>query len=391
MTGYYEKIRDIFAYNISELWKTDFGRVNYSNWDIAAGIAALVLLVLFVKTAVVIFGRARHHREHSGHFISRMNRQGIWGRVIYNSPKFVLACGMAAVIFSMADPYLENASETKEKIEAQVRVDLVDTSTSMWEVFEDEFRRNNEVLSQAEVARNAHLEFLKLRENKKDLVSFWIFSSNPYMSERFTTDKKLLYLQVYDAPWILMPPVDPNYEEDPENTPSAAPYYVPANKVRYISNEGGTGLGRAFDAIIEYIDGDGRLNEEKTKRKKKAILIITDGEPDVFPGEQLLGLQKRNITPIIIFINGKKNSPDNFPRLIKEIGLYGGRYFDVRDGGSLKRAYEEISKLDSVEVEVKHHASRVFIYQRIAVLGVLLIFISAVLGIAIEVLAGYYP
>ena len=96
-----------------------------------------------------------------------------------------MTAALAVLLVAMADPYLTATEEVAGDMESRVRIDLVDTSLSMaWE-----FPDTNK--SKAEVARDAHLEFLDMRRDKNDRVSLWLFSTYPYMVDDFVMDDEL--------------------------------------------------------------------------------------------------------------------------------------------------------------------------------------------------------
>ena len=140
---------------------------------------------------------------------------------MHSAPKLLLAAALVLLIVSVADPFLTATEEVSGYVESRVRIDLVDTSGSMaWE-----FPDTNK--SKAEVARDAHLEFLDMRRDKNDRVSLWLFSTYPYMVDDFVMDDELYYFQVWDAPYVMTQRLD-------------KAMVVPRDKVRIIPAEGDT-------------------------------------------------------------------------------------------------------------------------------------------------------
>lgn len=158
--------------------------------------------------------------------------------------------------------------ERKEKKQLRVRerIDLVDVSQSM------RFEFQNTGKSYAQMAREAHMKFLKMRAGCNDRVSLWIFSSNPYKIEDFTVDEDIYRMQLDDAPYIIG-------LYSPEEG-------IPKDKVQYIQQEGTTDLKKALQSVICY------FKEEGIQTDRKALLLITDAAVDGFPHEELLHLKK---------------------------------------------------------------------------------------------------
>ena len=129
--------------------------------------------------------RRRHARQQSGHDVPRLCRRGVAGRACHAVPKIILALAVAMGLVALSDPFLTSTERITGNVESRVRIDLVDTSLSMaWEF-------NNTERSRAEVAREAHLEFLRMRREKNDRVSLWLFSSYPYRVDDFVLDDEL--------------------------------------------------------------------------------------------------------------------------------------------------------------------------------------------------------
>ena len=72
----------------------------------------------------------------------------------------MLALALIVILVALSDPFVTSTEEIAGNVDSRVRIDLVDTSLSMaWEFANSE-------LSRAEVARDAHLEFLEMRREK---------------------------------------------------------------------------------------------------------------------------------------------------------------------------------------------------------------------------------
>ena len=283
---------------------------------------------------------------------------------------------LALLLVAISDPFLTSTEEVSGYVESRIRVDLVDTSGSMaWE-FPDTGK------SKAEVARDAHLDFLKMRQGKNDRVSLWLFSTYPYMVDDFVLDDELYYFQVYDAPYVTIKRVD-------------RAMVVPRDKVKVIPAEGDTNIVRPLQAIIRHFDRDA-TEVTGGENNHRAVLILTDAAVDEYPDAEFEELHRRNIVPYIIFIDTSDPRTAgaihrNTPRLIEQIRQYGGDYFDVSDTDSLARAYQAIDEREAVRVEVKHRALKVPIYARFLLVAITIMLMAIPVGLTSEVFWGTDP
>ena len=359
-----------------ELLETEFAQVRYGDVGLAFWLSVLVGLALVVTLARFTLQRRRHSRHHSGHKIAPEHQKRLWVRAIHTAPKVIIAGALALVVFAAADPFLTATEEVGGYIETRVRIDLVDTSGSMaWE-FPDTGK------SKAEVAREAHLEFLDMRRGKNDRVSLWLFSTYPYMVDDFVVDDELYYFQVWDAPFVTTQRLD-------------KAMVVPRDKVRIIPAEGDTNIIRPLQSIMKHFDQDAAALGSG-ENLHRAVLIITDAAVDEFPDSEFAALAQRNVTPYIIYINTSDARTamighPTTPRLIELIRDYGGDYFDVTDEDSLARAYEAIDEREAVRMEMKHRALKVPIYSRFLLLAMALLVVGIPLGFAAELFWGTSP
>ena len=361
---------------LSEFRHTGFGQVRYGDQALATWLGLAMAGLLVFKIVHIAVSRRKHSRHHSGHFIAFEHRGGMWAKAIYAVPKLILAVVLAFLLVAIADPFLTSTEETSGFVESRIRVDLVDTSGSMaWE-----FPGTGK--SKAEVARDAHLEFLKMRAGKNDRVSLWLFSTYPYMVDDFVIDDELYYFQVDDAPYVTTQRLD-------------KAMIVPVDKVKIIPAEGDTNIVRPLEAIIRHFDHD-TTEVADGENQNRALLILTDAAVDEYPDAQFRELRKRNIMPYIIFINTSDlrtvgSVHLNTPRLVEQIRDYGGDYFDVTDTDSLARAYQAIDEREAVRVEVKHRALTVPIYTRFLLVGLMLLLMAIPLGLISELFWGTDP
>ena len=359
-----------------ELIETDFEQIRYGDVGMAVVLAIAVSVVLTLTLVRLTATRKRYARQHSGHVIAAQHRKRLWVRVLHSAPKALLAGALVMLIVSVADPFLTATEEVSGYVESRVRIDLVDTSGSMaWE-----FPETNK--SKAEVARDAHLEFLEMRREKNDRVSLWLFSTYPYMVDDFVMDDELYYYQVWDAPYVMTQRLD-------------KAMVVPRDKVRIVPAEGDTNIIRPLQDIVKHFDRD-EATVGRGANQNRAVLIITDAAVDEFPDAEFAELNRRNIVPYLIYINTSDARTASFlnptvPQLVGQIQEYGGDYFDVTSEDSLTRAYEAIDEREAVRMELKHRALKVPIYSRFLLVAMALLVVGIPMGFVSELLWGTSP
>ncbi len=372
----WNEIVGFFASSAQELLETDFEQIRYGNLGMATWLAIVVGVVAVASLARLVLRRRKHVRHHSGYLVEPEHRKRLWIRVLHTVPKLAVAAALALMVAAAADPFLTATEEVSGYIESRVRVDLVDTSGSMaWE-FPDTGK------SKAEVARDAHLQFLDMRSGKNDRVSLWLFSTYPYMVDDFVMDDELYYFQVWDAPYVMTQRLD-------------KAMVVPRDKVRIVPAEGDTNIIRPLQSITRQFDqDDAALGSDN--RPNRAVLIVTDAAVDEFPDTEFAALNERNIVPYIIYINTSDartamiGNPST-PRLIEMIREYGGDYFDVTDEDSLQEAYEAIDEREAVRVEQRHRALKVPIYARFLLVAMAFLVIGIPAGFLAELIWGTNP
>ena len=359
-----------------ELVETDFEQIRYGDVGMATWLAIGVGMALALTVVRLATKRKRHIRQHSGHVIAVSHRKRLWIRLAHSAPKLLLAAALVLLVVSVADPFLTATEEVSGYVESRVRIDLVDTSGSMaWE-----FPDTNK--SKAEVARDAHLEFLDMRRDKNDRVSLWLFSTYPYMVDDFVMDDELYYFQVWDAPYVMTQRLD-------------KAMVVPRDKVRIIPAEGDTNIVRPLQDIVKHFDRD-EAAVGRGLNQNRAVLIITDAAVDEFPDAEFAELNKRNIVPYIIYINTSDARTASFlhpsvPQLVAQIQEYGGDYFDVTNEDSLTKAYQAIDEREAVRVELRHRALKVPIYSRFLLVAMGLLAVGIPMGFVSELLWGTSP
>ena len=362
--------------SLEELFETEMAQVRYGDIGMASLLAMVVGVAAVAAVARLVFRRQKNVRQHSGHDIGAKYQKGLWVRAVHTLPKVLVGGALAIMLFAAADPFLTATEEVSGYVESRVRVDLVDTSGSMaWE-FPDTGK------SKAEVARDAHLRFLDMRQEKNDRVSLWLFSTYPYMVDDFVMDDELYYFQVWDAPYVMTQRLD-------------KAMVVPRDKVRIVPAEGDTNIIRPLQSITKQFDQD-EAALGGAQNQNRAVLIVTDAAVDEFPDAEFAALNQRNIVPYIIYINTSDARTamighPSTPRLIEMIREYGGDYFDVTDEDSLTKAYQAIDEREAVRVELRHRALKVPIYSRFLLVAMALLAVGIPMGFVAELLWGTVP
>lgn len=374
---------DFLSARGQELVGTEFDQIRYGNVGLALWLSIVVAVTVLLTLARVAFKRRKHHRHHSGHVIDRKFQRGPFIRVLYNVPKLLLALAVVVALVAVSDPFLTATEVVSGDVESRVRIDLVDTSLSMaWE-FPGTGR------SRAEVARQAHLQFLEMRREKNDRVSLWLFSSYPYRVDDFVLDDEMYYFQVMEAPYVTVKVLAA------QSGASRDRLFVPPDKVRIIPTEGNTNIIRALQSIVRYLDRD-QASMGSGANKNRAVLIVTDADVDEIPVAELAALNRRNVVSYIIYINvtdartatlGESSTPP----LIEMIREFGGDYFDVTDRDSLQRAYQAIDERETVRVELTHRPLKVPIYSRFLLVSLALLLVAIPSGLVAELVWGTHP
>lgn len=368
---------------LQELVETQFDQVRYGNVSMAVILGIVVAAALCLTLARIGLWPRSHSRHHSGHLIAPALQRGPVIRALYNLPKFLLALAVGGLLVAVSDPFLTGTEEVRGDVESRIRVDLVDTSLSMaWE-----FPETGK--SRAEIARDAHLQFLEMRREKNDRVSLWVFSSYPYMMDDFIIDDEMYYYQVLEAPYVTVKILAPQFRTTRDQI------YVPPDKVRIIPTEGNTNIIRALQSVVKHFDGD-EASEGSAANQHRAVLIITDADVDEMPLTEFQALKQRNIAPYVIYINARDAGAGQVeeaesPPLIDMIRDFGGDYFDVTDQDSLVRAYEAIDELEAVRVELTHRAVKTPIYPRFLLVSLALLVVGIPAGFVAELMWGIHP
>ncbi len=357
---------------------TNFDLVRFDSLGLAFGAGLFILLSLLFK---LLWGHNKFSHVVSGHRISKEYHQGKLVKLIFLIPKALFAGAVFFMLISLANPYLPKATIEKT-VESRERIDLIDVSSSKgWE-----FEKTGK--SAGQLGREAFLKFLNMRKGQNDRTSLWLFAQESYIREDFIVDDDIYIMDVQDAPYVITDLANPGF---PEN--DVVDFYVdiiaPRDRIQIISNEGGTNLNPALDAVIKYFDREGNKNV-----KEKALLIETDAAVEADAEKQLKELQKRKIKVYLLQMKpnelgeskfGNLKGIENSGLLKKKVQQFGGKIYDIQNSRSLENAYRDINRLEKAPISITRHLFKVFIYQRPLMVAFALIFLAITIGSLTEV------
>lgn len=382
--GYFIDALSLFLDKARQLFNLDFTEIKFESFDLAY-VACLFLVVIFlVKFGVWILGKRkeRFFRQYSGSAEYQKHKVSIWPRLVLLFSKCLALAPISFLVISLADPHLVETVTKKILTSVRIRTELRDTSISM----EDLFPRNK--ITKAEIAREKHLEFLKMREGKGDRVSLWLFASNPYLVQEFVAHDEFYRLKASNAPIVTFT----------ENRTQALYDYssklmVPLDKYGFIYGEGGgTNITAPLRQIIDQFKSDPVSNTVNLKTNKlpdRLILIITDAEVYEIPEAELAEIKQMGIKIYAIWIPSQFST--GAPPFLQKIRENGGKYWDVRTPDAINEAYKEIDSLQPAEyeeskTETKKNLSDIFLFCAVSSL-----FFVVLIGLSISMPKGISP
>lgn len=379
-------------YNLEELAKsglsalrdTDFSNVQYLSLGLALGAGLFILLILLYK---FLRGENKFKRCYSGHKISKEYPRGTTATFIYLLPKILLGGSVLCMLWALANPYLPR-TKIEENIESIEWIHLIDVSPSKGWPYQ------NSKKSVAEITHNAFMKFLEMRKGQNDRSSLWYFAGAPTMAEDFIIDDDVYMMQAEDMPFVV---TDPSSFFLPENDKDnkVIDIVAPRDRIKMVYNGGGTDLVTALNAVIKHFDIEG-----DKKIRQKALLIETDMAIDADPDVQLRELKKRKINVYVLHtkpneLGEKQGGSDykiaNAEKFEKQIRQYGFKFYSVYDRVSLDNAYRDVNKLEKSPAKITRQILRVFIYQRLLIAALVLLFMAVVPGLIVELYLGENP
>ena len=285
-------LSDVLRFRAEELLRTELDQIRFTDIGLTYWLSVAVVLV-GLATLARLWGIARfHHRQHSGHRIDRRFRRGALGRTLYHLPKAVL--GPRPRDSPERDgrplPHVDRGDGRRDGIahphrpRRHVPVDVVGGCRA----------RGG---SRAEVAREAHLEFLEMRRAKNDRVAFVAVLVVPLHGRRLRHRRRAVLHPGHGCAV--------RHRAHPRRPIGHAPIdqmYVPPDKVRIVDREGNTNIVRALQSVLRHFDRDVALLG-RGATPHRAVLIVTDADVDEIPEAEFVALSQRNIVPYMIFIN----------------------------------------------------------------------------------------
>lgn len=347
--------------------------VEFGNMETAVAVGKILLGVLAAKIVFNLVWREMRRRKPnvrtgSGYFFGRHLMP--FSRLSRFAVVVLMAAGIFNILFALADP-LTVDSEEREIILSRERVEVLDVSGSM--AFD--YRKSER--SAGEVLRKHHLRFLDMRRGKNDRVSLWLFSDTAFKMEDFIIDDDVYYMQVWNAP----------YSVGKFSPPSASNMFSPDDKFYYIHGEGGTDIPNALRAALDYI-----YEESDPKVKRKAILMLTDAASYSLPWAELEEIRRKKIALYVIWIMQDDiyyqeyiQDFSNARALIEALPRYGGKYFIADDERSLQKIFDEIDRLEAVEIEQIRYGLETLMFQIPLAVGLICLVAAAALAIFTEI------
>ncbi len=374
------KLDDVFYLlrnGLQNVIGVEFGRISYSSTNLAIQVAVAVTAFILIKLLFVRFGRGKYYRADSGHLVYAEHPRGFFAGLVMSLPKILLVIPIAFIIVAISDPFIARTKEEKVYIETRIRVDIKDMSNSMTQVFK------KGGLSKAEVAMNAHLDFLKRRAGKGDRASLWVFGDLPHLIQNFIVDDEVYYLQAYDAPWWLGAPQW--YDtEGLYHGGCTLDFRAPC-----INGEGGgTELSHVLEAVLKQFDDDENRQRNSPYFKPNAgrsVVILTDADIADFAKtlKYLVEFKKKNIVPYLIWINEQdtKDITASQKLLLEAIEANGGKYFPVVDEAGFTKAYVEIDNLEKTKIEIRNISFKIPLFQNFVFVSILSLSMIIPLGL----------
>lgn len=240
-------------------------------------------------------------------------------------PRIFDAIGLIALCTALLNPLIPSIERTVQSQGLNMAL-VVDLSSSMeMPVTGGSKSPAGREETRLEAVKSAIVDFVKQR--KSDRIGVVVFSNNSYVVTPMTVD----------YPYV-------------EN-------YVRMINDRTLSDEGMTAIGEGLLTARDMLQREASGAE----RRGKVIILLTDGEnntgrPVDFALRELKaqGIKTYFIGVEVVMGTTVENQGFNeATSLIAGITATGGKYFDARDAGQLRRAYQEIDQLEKVSFQTK--------------------------------------
>jgi Ca-activated chloride channel family protein len=240
-------------------------------------------------------------------------------------PRIFDALGLAALCTALLNPLIPAIERNVQRQGLNMAL-VVDLSSSMdMPVTGGRKSPTGREETRLDAVKSAIIDFI--RERKSDRIGVVVFSNNAYVVTPLTVD----------YPYV-------------EN-------YVRMINDRTLSDEGMTAIGEGLLTARDMLQREASEGEHRGN----VIILLTDGENNTGrPVDSALrqlkseGVKTYFIGVEVVLGTTVENQGFNeATALISGVAATGGRYFDARDAGQLRRAYQEIDHLEKVKFQTR--------------------------------------
>jgi Ca-activated chloride channel family protein len=258
-------------------------------------------------------------------------------------PRIFEAVGLVALCAALLNPLIPSSERTVQSQGLNMAL-VVDLSSSMeMPVTGGRKSPKGREETRLDAVKSAMVDFVKQRKN--DRIGVVVFSNNAYVVTPLTVD----------YPYI-------------EN-------YVEMINDRTLSDEGMTAIGEGLLTARDMLRREAPADEHRGN----VIVLLTDGEnntgrPVDFALRELKteGIKTYFIGVEVVTGTTVENQGFNEATgLISGVTATGGKYFDARDAGQLRHAYQEIDNLEKVKFQTKEKLHDVPAFAPFALLALL--------------------
>lgn len=353
---------EILRTNFQSFWDLDWSLVQFKEEYFVLKAAFLLLAAILLMLIRRWRRKEASYYEHSGYAISQQDRPGWSGRILGLIFGSLLLIGSGLILLAIADPYTVKSGQMKFEQSREIGY-LRDTSISMgWK-----YKGTN--LARAEIVQNFVLQLISSRREKKDRSFYLVFSGSPYLMADFTTDNQSLLFSAAVGPQVIADP----------SAPEQWPGKFIVKKFEKKDFEGGTDLAQSLMAALKIFEEKGKKEiseaiKQNPSLKRRSVIIITDGASETDPEPYLKELQKRSITPFLIFIDPDREAEVKLhgenslqvktaDNLLKQIRRYGGESFLATDQAALDQIPQRLDLFYGLTAAVKVYTSERHIYR----------------------------
>jgi Ca-activated chloride channel homolog len=240
-------------------------------------------------------------------------------------PRIFDAVGLLALCAALLNPLIPLSERTVQSQGLNMAL-VVDLSSSMeMPVTGGRKSSKGKEETRLDAVKSAIVDFIKQR--KSDRIGVVVFSNHAYVVTPLTVD----------YPYV-------------EN-------YVQMINDRTLSDEGMTAIGEGLLTARDML----RKQAAEGDQRGNIIVLLTDGENNTGrPVDSALrelktqGIKTYFIgVEVVVGTTVENQGFNEATALISGVMATGGKYFDARDAGQLRRAYQEIDRLEKVRFQTK--------------------------------------